>query len=217
LSASNGTRDTGACRLCKISRAAFARSPGRVVLCCPDDSASFDRAPHRGYRLSMVPGVGVSCVLCLTSAGWRIRRPERSYCTAEYVHRTSRTSTLPGDDHRCPGGLDHRGADRPQQHPGEPAAAVAADDGARKSARSSESLTWMANSVRGDAAYRLQFETPFKTAARRLRTGRRSSSPDASQLTGAPTTPIPTSAPAHPRTPKKTESFRFNHCVPVPE
>jgi hypothetical protein len=33
-----------------------------------------------------------------------------------------------GDDHRYPGGLDHRGADRTQQHPGEPAAAVAADD-----------------------------------------------------------------------------------------
>jgi hypothetical protein len=104
--------------------------------------------------------------------------------------------------------LDHRGADRPQQHPGEPAAVVAVDDGARKSARSSESLTWMANSVRGDAAYRLQFETPFKTAARRLRTGRRSSSPDASQLTGAPTTPIPTSAPAHPRTPTNNRVIR---------
>ena len=35
-------RDTGARRLCKISTAACARSPGRVVLCCPDDSA-----PHR--------------------------------------------------------------------------------------------------------------------------------------------------------------------------
>jgi len=33
-----------------------------------------------------------------------------------------------GDNHRCPGRVDHRGADRTQQHPGEPAAAVAADD-----------------------------------------------------------------------------------------
>jgi hypothetical protein len=46
------------------------------------------------------------------------------------------------------------------------------------------------------------FETPFKTAARRLRTGLRSSSPDAPQLTGAPTTPDPHVGPSKPpRTP----------------
>ena len=34
-------------------------------------------------------------------------------------------SRLPGHDHRCVGGVHHRGADRAEQHPGESTAAVA--------------------------------------------------------------------------------------------